>query len=127
LHKKSGDRAPQTERAPADGDLDNMAEIDAEFVETDVGTGFPPRPDMRRPLIDLLRAGPLSSQTIEYALAKRFCITNRCERHGFKAIVRLGVTTSHGYWSISVKLKPVRSNASKANLDLAADRWAFIA
>jgi hypothetical protein len=119
LHKKSGDRAPQTERAPADGDLDNMAEIDAEFVETDVGTGFP--------LIDLLRAGPLSSQTIEYALAKRFCITNRCERHGFKAIVRLGVTTSHGYWSISVKLKPVRSNASKANLDLAADRWAFIA
>jgi hypothetical protein len=38
LHKKSGDRAPPTKRAPADGDLDNMAMIDAEFVETDVGT-----------------------------------------------------------------------------------------
>jgi hypothetical protein len=78
LHKKSGDRAPPTERAPADGDLDNMATIDAEFVETDVGTVvFPPRPDMRRPLVDLLRDGPLSSQTIEDALAKRFCVTEQ--------------------------------------------------
>jgi hypothetical protein len=43
------------------------------FVETDVDTVvFPPRPNMRRPLVDLLRAGPLSSQTIEDALANDF-------------------------------------------------------
>jgi hypothetical protein len=48
------------------------------FVETDVDTVvFPPRPDMRRPLVDLLRDGPLSSQTIEDALAKRFCVTEK--------------------------------------------------
>ena len=43
------------------------------FVETDVDTVvFPPRPNMRRALVDLLRDGPLSSQTIEDALANDF-------------------------------------------------------
>src|ERR1039457_1950109 len=47
-------------------------------VETDVDTVvYPRRPNIRRPLVDLLRDGPLSSQTIEDALAKRFCVTEK--------------------------------------------------
>ena len=69
-------RSPPAERAPSDGDLDNVATIDTELVETDEGTlTFPPRPDMYRPILNLLRHGPRSSREIENALAERFGIT----------------------------------------------------
>jgi len=76
LHKKHGDRSPSAKPAPLDGDLDDVATVDTELVETEVGTlAFPPRPDMQRPILDLLRNGPLSSREIEQALAERFGIT----------------------------------------------------
>jgi hypothetical protein len=54
-HGKYGDRSPQTERAIADSDLDDVAALDTELVETNVGTiAFPPRADMHRPILDLL-------------------------------------------------------------------------
>jgi hypothetical protein len=76
LHKRYGSRPPPSKRAPSDGDLDNMATVDTELVETDVGTlTFPPRPDMHRPILELLRRSPRSSREIENALAERFGIT----------------------------------------------------
>jgi len=72
LHQKHGDRAPPSQRAPSDGDLENVATLDTELVETDRGTfTFPPRPDMHRPILDLLRHGSRPSD----ALAERFGIT----------------------------------------------------
>lgn len=77
LQRKHGERPPPSITAPPDGDLDDVATIDTELVETDRGTlTFPPRPDMHRPILDLLRRGPRSSREIEDALAERFGITN---------------------------------------------------
>lgn len=76
VHRKYGDRSPPARRAPSDSDLDDVATIDTELVETDHGTlSFPPRPDMHRPILDLLQHGPRSSRDIENALAERFGIT----------------------------------------------------
>ncbi len=76
VHRKHGDRSPPGKRAPSDSDLDNVATIDAELVETNFGTlTFPPRPDMHLPILDLLRHGLRSSRELENALAARFGIT----------------------------------------------------
>jgi hypothetical protein len=76
VYRKHGERPSKVKRAPSDGDLDNIARIDAEFVETDLGTlSFPPRPDMHRPILEMLKTGCKSSRKIEDALAKRFHIT----------------------------------------------------
>jgi len=78
LHRKIGDRKPSIRPAPSDGDLDYIAALDTEFVETDTGVvAFPPRLDMHRPILTLLRQGSLSSRDLEDALAKRFGITAR--------------------------------------------------
>jgi hypothetical protein len=76
LHQKYGNQTPLAVRGPSDSDLDNIATIDAERVETDEGiVSFPPRPDLYRPILDLLQGGPRSSREIENALAERFGIT----------------------------------------------------
>lgn len=77
LHEKHGDRAKPIKSAPADGDLDSVAVIDNEFVETNMGTlTFPPRLDMHQPILHLLENGPLSSRELENALAERFGVTS---------------------------------------------------
>jgi hypothetical protein len=76
LHKKHGNRPPPSEKSPSDGDLDTVATIDPDLVETDRGTLiFPPRPDMHRPILDLLQRRPRSSREVENALAEQFGIT----------------------------------------------------
>jgi hypothetical protein len=76
LHEKHGNRSPPSIKAPSDGDLENVAIIDTELIETDRGTlAFPPRPDMHRPILNLLAQGPRSSREIENVLAERFGIT----------------------------------------------------
>jgi hypothetical protein len=76
VHGKHGDQAPPAKPAPSDSDLDNVATIDADRVETgEEILSFPPRPDLHRPILDLLREGQRSSREIESALAERFGIT----------------------------------------------------
>jgi hypothetical protein len=76
VHRKHGDRSLSAKPAPSDSDLDNMATIDVELVETNDGTlAFPPRPDLHRPILELLRHGPQSSRYVENALADRFDVT----------------------------------------------------
>jgi hypothetical protein len=76
LHQKYGNRTLLAMHGPSDSDIDNIATIDAERVETDEGiVSFPPRPDLYWPILDLLRGGPRSSREIENALAERFGIT----------------------------------------------------
>jgi hypothetical protein len=78
VHEKHGDRTSKGMRTPSDGDLDDVATIDAEMVETNVGPlAFPPRPDMHRLILDLLQNGPRSSRELESALAERFGITTQ--------------------------------------------------
>jgi Mrr restriction endonuclease-like protein len=99
LHRKHGDRAPPAKPAPSDGDLDEVATIDTELVETDVGIlTFPPRPDMLPPILDLLRHGPTSSREIENALAERFGITAKMRT----AMLRSGCPAwrNHVAWAL---------------------------
>ena len=76
LHQKHGDRPPPARRGPSDSDFGNIATTDADRVETDEEiVSFPPRPDLYRPIVDLLQGGPRSSREIENAIAERFGIT----------------------------------------------------
>jgi len=76
VHCKYGGRAPPTEPAPSDSELDDIAALDSEPVETDVGTiPFPPRPDMHPAILQFLTRGPRSSREIEDELAARFDVT----------------------------------------------------
>jgi hypothetical protein len=94
LHKRHGDRAQPTKAAPSDGDLDDVATIDTELVETDIGTlTFPPRADMHQPILHLLRAGPRSSRDVENALAERFGVTARMR----SAMLRSGCPAWRNY------------------------------
>ncbi len=78
LHAKHGDRPPPIGSAASDSDLDPTAAIDADRVETDVGTlAFPHRGDMLSPILSLLQGAPRSSRDVEDALAERFGITAR--------------------------------------------------
>jgi hypothetical protein len=78
VHKKHGDRSPQGMRAPSDGDLDDVATIATELVETNVGpVAFPPRPDMHLLILDMLHNGPRSSRELENALAEQLGITGQ--------------------------------------------------
>jgi hypothetical protein len=99
LHRKHGDRSPSPKRTPSDSDLDNVATIDTELVETDLGTlTFPPRPDMHPPILDLLQHGPRSSRDIENALAERFGITTQMR----SAMLRSGCPAwrNHVAWAL---------------------------
>jgi hypothetical protein len=99
LRWKHGDRVRPAKPAPSDGDLDEVATIDTELVETDVGIlTFPPRPDMLAPILDLLRHGPKSSREIENALAKRFGITAKMRT----AMLRSGCPAwrNHVAWAL---------------------------
>jgi hypothetical protein len=50
--------------------------MDSGQVETNVGIlAFPPRADLHRPTLDLLRNGPRSSRELEDILAARFGVT----------------------------------------------------
>jgi hypothetical protein len=76
-HAKHGDRSTPMTRGPSDADLDEIAAIDQELVETNVGTlAFPPRPDLHERILGLLRNGPKSSREIEDDLAERFGVTH---------------------------------------------------
>lgn len=86
-------------RGPSDSDLDSVAKIDADLTETDVGTlAFPPRPDMLRPILELLDRGPRSSRELENALAERFGITMQMR----KALLRSGCPAwrNHVAWAL---------------------------
>jgi hypothetical protein len=99
LHGKYGDQSPPADFAPSDGDLDEVATIDAELVETNRGTlTFPPRPDMHQPILDLLQRGPRSSREIENALAERFGITTQARM----ALLRSGCPAwrNHIAWAL---------------------------
>jgi hypothetical protein len=51
VHGRHGDQAPPAKHGPSDSDLDNLAAVDADLVETEVGIlPFPPRPDLHRPI-----------------------------------------------------------------------------
>lgn len=77
LHHKRGDREPPSEPTPSDGELDDIATLDSEPAETDIGIlPFPPRPDMHPAILQLLRRGPRPSREIENELATRFGITS---------------------------------------------------
>ncbi|MBN9559767.1 MAG: winged helix-turn-helix domain-containing protein [Alphaproteobacteria bacterium] len=76
LHRKHGDRPLLAKKAPSDSDLENVAVIDTELVETDLGVlPFPPRADTRAAILELLGDGPQSSRSLEAALSDRFGIT----------------------------------------------------
>ena len=78
VHAKHGVRAQPTKRTPADGDLDNVAPIDVDLVETNIGMlPLPPRTDMHQPILRLLRIRPQSSRELENDLAERYEITPR--------------------------------------------------
>jgi hypothetical protein len=99
LHRKFGDQWLSAKPAPLDGDLDDMATIDTELIETDVGTlAFPPRPDTHGPILELLRHGPRSSRDIENALAERFHVTGQMR----SAILRNGhpAWRNHVAWAL---------------------------
>ena len=76
VHRKHGDRLPPAEPSPSDGDLDDIAALDFEPIETEVGILlFPPRPDMHPAILQVLAGGPRPSRDIENELAARFGIT----------------------------------------------------
>lgn len=78
LLKKHGEPELAATPAPSDSDLNDIAVIDDELVETDIGTlSFPPRVDLVGPLLKLLEHGPRSSRELENALAEQFGITDR--------------------------------------------------
>ena len=107
VYSKHGDRPAPAQRAPSDGELDAVATIDTELVETDLGPlPYPPRPDMHRPILDLLRHGPRSSRDIEKALAERFGITTEMQ----KAMLRNGCPA----WRNPRCLGPGRSEQTQA-------------
>ena len=63
LHRKHGDRSAPANREPSDSDLDDVATIDTDLVETDVGIlPFPPRPDVPEAILKLLLHGAQSSR-----------------------------------------------------------------
>ena len=77
LRRKFGERSRGRARAPSDSNLDDLATIDADLVETNIGiVNFPPRTDMRRPILDFLADGSKCSRKIENMLARRFGITD---------------------------------------------------
>jgi Mrr restriction endonuclease-like protein len=99
VHGKHGNRSAPAKPAPADADLDSVAAIDTELVETDVGTlAFPPRPDMHAPILDLLRRGPQPSRELESVLAERFGITKKMRN----ALLRSGCPAwrNHVAWAL---------------------------
>ncbi|GEM_PF-4448664 len=100
VHKKHGDQSPPAKRAPSDrDDLNDEAIIDTEPVETDIGIiRFPPRPDMHRPILALLRSGQQSSRHLENVLAERFGITASMRR----ALLRSGCPAwrNHVSWAL---------------------------
>jgi len=99
MHSRHKDIRSSARPAPSDGDLDSVATIDTELVETDVGTlTFPPRPDMHRPLLSLLRSGPRSSRELENLLAEQFQLTIQMR----KAMLRNGCPAwrNHVAWAL---------------------------
>jgi len=99
LHEKLGDRTPLAKRGVSDSNLDDIATTDAERVDTDGGiVPLPHRPDLYRPILDLLRDGPRSSREIENALAERFGITAMMRR----ALLRNGCPAwrNHVAWAL---------------------------
>ena len=76
VHRLHGEQRHETKQSPKDADLDNMAAIDEEFVDTDRGTlPFPKRRDMHQPTLDFLREKTRTSREIEDHLANEFGVT----------------------------------------------------
>lgn len=76
LHQKYGNRSSPFKHAPSDSDLDSVAVIDTDLVETSAGTlSFPPRSDLCQAILKLLRGDPQSSRKLEYSLTERFKIS----------------------------------------------------
>jgi hypothetical protein len=103
LHRKQGDRPPSAAPAPPDADLDDVAPVDSDAVETVDGiVGYPARPDVRAAILLQLQQGPRSSRDLEEAVAERFglsaqmrtaLLTNGCpawRNHVAWALVDLG-------------------------------------
>lgn len=76
MDRFQGSQPASTGRAPQDSDLDVNATIGDELVETPIGVvAFPPRNDLRQPLLHLLEEGARSSRDLEDTLAEEFHIT----------------------------------------------------
>lgn len=76
IHRLHGDCPAFTGVVPAAGELDAVAVIDDEYIETDQGiVGFPPRPDIQQAILSILLAGPASSRQLEDEIATRFGVT----------------------------------------------------
>lgn len=117
IHRKRGDRPPPSaKQGPADSDLAEIASIDAEFVETDIGTlPFPPRPDMHEPLLDLLRNGKRCSDELEDSLAAQFGITTEMRR----ALLRSGCPAwrNHVAWALVDLVKHQGGKGGKGQIE----------
>ena len=78
LLRKHGEPELSARPASSDSDLNDVAVIDDELIETDIGTlSFPPRANLIGPLLKLLEHGPRSSRELENALAEQFGITDQ--------------------------------------------------
>lgn len=77
LRNSRGDHLSLARDTPSDAKLDEIATTDMEFMETSAGiVAFPPRPDLRNPVLEILKDGPQSSRDLEDRLAEWFGITN---------------------------------------------------
>lgn len=107
LHRKYGNRSPSAKWAPLDSGLDDVAVIDTDLVETDVGTfSFPPRLDICQAMLKLLRPGLQSSRALEDALAERFGISTQMRA----ALLRNNCPAwrNHVAWALVELRKPNR-------------------
>lgn len=107
LYKKYGGRSPPAKPAPLDSDLDDVAIIDTDLVETNVGTlPFPPRLDICQAVLKLLRPGPQSSRALENSLAERFGISTQMRA----ALLRNNCPAwrNHVSWALVELRKPNR-------------------
>lgn len=76
MRNSRGDHLSLATDTPSDAKLDEVATTDMEFMETSNGiVAFPPRPDLRNPVLEILKDGPQSSRDLEDRLAERFGIT----------------------------------------------------
>jgi hypothetical protein len=102
VHQRQGDRPPPARPGPEDGDIDSVAPIDVELVETDIGTlSFPPRPDLYQPILDELRQyGERSSRQLEDTLATTFGITEQ-ERKAMLGSIRYPAWRNHIAWALA--------------------------
>ena len=100
MHSKHGSPPPSNQHAPSDGNLEEVATIDAVLVEADLGIlTFPPRPDLHKPILELLGPGPRSSRHLEKALAEQFRIPERARKAGLANVPGYPAWRNHVAWA----------------------------